>query len=214
MAAKTFANRQELIDMMVDTLNRSGSTAVRENCEAWIVLHEARANRVLRERNMVVRATATLSQGYIQLPNDFKEAIQLQMNTGTDPLPRPLSQITPEQADKIRAEAVLVDPTYYCIVGNHLEVVPYTSEALTIEMAYYKGVPALTAAAPTNWLLQQHPDYYFYGALVHSAPYLRDDERITTWGALANAAQDEMLLAIERARYSGSRLRTRARLRN
>lgn len=212
MAALKDLTRQGLIDFMVDTLNRLGSATIPSRCEDWIVLHEARANRVLRDRQMVKRATATLSGGMIRLPTDFREAKQIQINVSNGK-PRPLHLVTMEQADKIRARGWPTDPQYCCIVGNYLEVVPYTEAAIEIEMAYYFKVPALTADAPTNWLLTEHPDYYVYGSLVHSAPYLRDDERITTWGTLAQQAQDEMLLAAERAAYSGSRLRTRARLR-
>jgi hypothetical protein len=214
MAELTFANRAELIDLMVDTLNRLGSVVVKDRCASWIKLHEARANRVLRDRNMVLRATASLVNGMIRLPNDFKEAIQIQINDGTLVKPRPLSLVTQEEADRIRASGRLTEPAHYAIVGNYLEVVPYTDTASAIELAYYKAVPALTTEAPTNWLLTEHPDYYFYGALVHSAPYLRDDERIVIWGQLAQTAQDEMLIATERSRLSGSRLKTRARLRN
>lgn len=219
MAEYTFATRAELISMMVDTLNRLGSTVIPDRCVSWIKLHEARANRVIRERNMVVRATATLSEGHLRLPSDWREAQQIQLNvTGDDGVarPRPLQYVTQEHADKIRRDGQVLTPRYYTLVGNYLEVVPYPTEDLEIEMSYYKGVTALGASgtAATNWMLEKHPDYYFYGSLVHSAPYLRDDERIATWGTLAQAAQDEMLAEIERARYSGARLKTRARLRN
>jgi hypothetical protein len=206
--------RAGLIDLMVDTLNKLGSTVVKERCENWIQLHEARANRVLRERLMVQEAKAVLTNGRIKLPPDWREVQSFQLNGGNGARPRVLKQCTAEQADVVRAEGRLTLPTYFCIVGQNLEIVPYTAEGLEIEMAYYRKVPALTTADPTNWLLTEHPDYYFYGSLVHSAPYLRDDERITTWGQLAQAAQDEMIAAGERARFSGSRLKTRARLRN
>lgn len=213
MTVLRFANRKELTDLMVDTLNRLGSTVIPERAVSWVQLHEAGANRVLRDRQQVVRATATLSDGMIRLPADWKEAQQLQINDANLAKPKVLTLVTQERADEIRAEGRLTEPAHYCIVGNYLEVVPYTAAALQIEMAYYKGVPALDSDRATNWMLQEHPDYYFYGALVHSAPYLRDDERIATWGGMASAAEAQILLAIERARYSGSRLKTRARLR-
>lgn len=212
MTVYRFQNRKELVDMMVDTLNRLGSSVVPERALAWIMLHEARANRVLRDRQQTVRATATLIDSHIRLPNDFKEAQSIQIVIANGK-PRPLTLVTPEYADQVRAEGKLTEPAHFCIVGNYLEVVPHSSAGLQMELVYFKGVPPLEADTQTNWLLQEHPDYYFYGALVHSAPYLRDDERIATWGTFAQTAQDEMLLAIERARHSGSRLKTRARLR-
>lgn len=44
-------------------------------------------------------------------------------------------------------------------------------------------LPSLTVTDP-NWLLTAHPDIYYYGALVESAPYLHDDERLPMWEAL------------------------------
>lgn len=41
-------------------------------------------------------------------------------------------------------------------------------------------IPSLFATDP-NWLITAHPDVYLYGALVESAPYLKDDARIATW---------------------------------
>lgn len=208
MAVLNITTREGLIDLMVDTLNRLGSTVVKERCEAWIELHEAGANRVLRDRGMVQEATATLSGGRIKLPPDWREIQSFECNG------RPLDALTPAYADQVQREGRLTHPMGYVIVGKNLEIVPATTEPLPIKMVYYRKVPALTTEAPTNWMLEEHPDYYFYGSLVHSAPYLRDDERITTWAGLAQAAETQMLLADERARFSGSRLKTRARLRN
>ena len=45
---------------------------------------------------------------------------------------------------------------------------------------------------------------YLYGALAHSAPYMKDDSRIATWGGLAT----EIVAGIQReddlARYGNS----------
>ncbi len=44
----------------------------------------------------------------------------------------------------------------------------------------------LDSAAPTstNWVLDDHPDVYLYGALLETAPYLVDDARIPVWETL------------------------------
>ncbi len=50
-------------------------------------------------------------------------------------------------------------------------------------MIYRKVVPALSDANTSNWLLACAPDAYLYGALLESAPYIKDDERIAVWTA-------------------------------
>lgn len=207
MAEILLKSRGELIDLMVDTLNRLGSTVVKERCASWIALHEAGLNRTLRDRMMVQEATATLVDGRIKLPPDWREVQSFECNG------RPLDPLTPAYADQVQREGRLTKPMGFVIVGKNLEIVPATSEPLPIKMVYYRRVPALTPEAPSNWLLEEHPDCYLYGSLIHSAPYLRDDERIATWGQLSGAIVESMLQASERARFSGSRLKTRARLR-
>ena len=46
----------------------------------------------------------------------------------------------------------------------------------TMDRAYQK-------ALASNWLLACAPDAYLYGALLESAPYIKDDERIAVWTA-------------------------------
>lgn len=207
------ANRTELLADIASWLNRVSSPEVAEYAPAFITLAESRFNRDLRVRQMIKRSTSTLSAGYLALPGDWLEAKQVQINLSTGK-PRKLEPVSMEQADAIRAEDIHDDPRFFCIVGSELEVVPTTTENLTVEMAYYAKVPALTTAAPTNWLLSAWPDMYLYGSLVHSAPYLRDDERITTWATLYERALEEINASDQRAQHSGGRLKTRARLRS
>ena len=48
-------------------------------------------------------------------------------------------------------------------------------------MVYRRTIPPL-ASNDSNWLLMLAPDLYLYGALLESAPYLKEDGRIQTWG--------------------------------
>ena len=45
----------------------------------------------------------------------------------------------------------------------------------------YRSVTSLSNSNTTNWLLLNHPDAYLYGALVESAPYIKDDARLAVW---------------------------------
>ena len=48
-------------------------------------------------------------------------------------------------------------------------------------MVYRANIPPL-ASNGANWLLTLAPDLYLYGALLESAPYIKEDGRIQTWG--------------------------------
>jgi hypothetical protein len=211
MSLNTYAGLQASI---ADWLNRAGSPEIAERAPDFIALAEARFNRDLRVRQMVRRATASFSEGFLALPSDWLEAINVQINVGGRP--RRLEYVTLHQADDIRADpsqdAVL--PRFFNVTGSSLEVVPTVSGAAEIEMTYYGQLVPLSEEAPANWLLQAWPDLYLYGALVHSAPYLRDDARVATWAGIYDRTLAEIRAADERATFSGSPLKTRARLRN
>lgn len=51
----------------------------------------------------------------------------------------------------------------------------------------FDGVSALSYAANTNWILQNHPDLYLYGSLSEASPYIGNDERIQVWKTLYEA---------------------------
>lgn len=71
-------------------------------------------------------------------------------------------------------------PRFYTVDGKTLKVMP--AGAVTIRLK--KTLCPLSSSVPCNWVLREHPDAYLYGALMQSAPFLRDDERIGIWGAL------------------------------
>lgn len=50
----------------------------------------------------------------------------------------------------------------------------------------------------------REPGLYMYGALIHSAPYMREDERIETWAAMAKAIMDGIKREDDYARYGNS----------
>lgn len=200
------SNYAELKSAVADWLNRADLTSAIPN---FVALAEAKFNRDLRTRQQVKRAYATLTGQYIQLPTDWAEGINLQLNV--NPV-RVLDFVTTDQADRIKARRYGdTDADAYTIVGSQLEVIPVVGDNTEIEMAYYAKVPALSDSNTTNWLLTEWPDLYLYGTLVHAAPYLREDDRIATWKGLADQLTEEIRLSDERAKHSGGPLRARTR---
>ena len=203
MAISTYS---ELKTAVADWLNRADLTAAIPN---FIQLAEAKFNRELRTRQQVKRAYATLTGQYIQIPTDWLEAINLQLNV--TPV-RVLDFVTLDQADRIRANRYgETNADTYTIVGEQLEVVPPVGANTEIDMTYYMKIPALSDGNPTNWLLTAWPDLYVYATLVHAAPYLREDERVALWKGMADQLLEEIRLSDERAKHSGGPLRARVR---
>lgn len=196
----------ELKSAIADELNRQDLTSV---IPTWISLAEANFNRVIRHRKMLCRSTAQLDTQFTALPSDFLEAKNVQLNVS---VPYSLEYLTVEQADKHRTNYYpgTGAPQYFTILGETLEVVPTPGSDYTIELTYYKKLTPLSDSVSSNWLLASHPDLYFYSTLQHSAPYLKDDERIALWSTISQTLTDAVNQESDRAEKSGSVLRIRS----
>jgi hypothetical protein len=98
-------------------------------------------------------------------------------------------------------------PRFYAVTAGEFEFFPTPDGSYQSELVYYANVPALSDSNTSNWLLSKYPDIYLYGALVHTAPYLDEDQRAQTWAALYQSAIDAANRESEKARHSGSGLR-------
>lgn len=203
MAITTYA---ELKSTIADWLNRDDLDAA---ISSFISLAEAQFNRSIRHRKTVTRANATVDTPFFAVPPDWLENIRFQLNT--NPI-TPLLYVTPEQAAEEQLKYnVANQPLMFTMVGQQFQVIPAPNTTYDAELLYYAKIPALSDASPTNFLLDESPDIYLYGALVQSASYLKEDERIGTWAGLYQRFVDDMMLADERARIGSSKLKARIR---
>lgn len=191
------ANYTDLKSAVASFLHRSDLTTIIPD---FITLVEASLNRELRTLSMETRATTSTSERYITLPSDFQELRNVKVQSTCY---IQLDNLSPESLDTYYNSAVSGIPTAYAIVANLIYIAPQPNGTYTYEINYYAKIPDL-ATNSTNWLLTAHPDVYLYGALLQAAPYLHDDERIRTWGAMYKAALDSILLADRRTRWSGN----------
>jgi hypothetical protein len=53
--------------------------------------------------------------------------------------------------------------------------------AYPFEILYYELPPLLDDVTQTNWLTEYAPQLLLYGTLLEATPFLKNDERITTW---------------------------------
>lgn len=175
----------------------------------FITLAEAKFNRELRCNQMEVRATATVNTAstepeFIALPGDFQTMRRVRLSSVTGK-PR-LEFLSGTQADEWRTKSgnVSGQPGGFTIFGDEMELIPTPQDAYTIEMVYRAYIPALSDSNTSNWLLTLAPDAYLYGALLESAPYIKEDARIQTWATGYKYAMDGLnQLAQDQAYGSG-----------
>jgi hypothetical protein len=175
----------------------------------FIRLAEAKFNREIRAQEMVIRKTTTSAAEVVGLPADWLQTKNVELITSNGP--KKLEYVTLDHADDINYARTGL-PTYaFTIVGGAIQLVPAPTENQTVQLTYYQKIPALTDIAPTNWLLTKHPDLYLYGALLHAAPYLENDERVQLWGTAVQATIDTLNGVADRAEFSGQPLRMKTR---
>jgi hypothetical protein len=157
---------------------------------------------------MIVRATATSSAEYVQLPADWLEAINLHIVDGQ----QPIRFVTLDEADRINKLQNYTASTFYSLMNGAIELVPAPGDDVEIEMIYYGKVPALSDAATTNWLLTKAPDLYLYGSLVHASPFLMDDQRIPTFASMYSTRFEALNDESKTSTHSGGPLVARTRI--
>lgn len=200
-------NYTELKSAVADWLNRSDLSAAIAN---FIALSETQTERNLRVRQMLTRADATIDTKYSAVPSDFLQARTFKL-TSTSPV-QPLEFATDDQMDDFDASNTAPSrPLYFSMVGNQFRVNPVPDSSYTAELSYFAKIPRLSDAAPTNWLLTMAPDIYLYGALIQSAPYLKDDERINVWTTLYAAGLDALRVADQGATSSRGVLKSKVK---
>ncbi len=197
-----------------------------ETIPIWIGMAESQINRELRALDMVKKCRTLAESREITLPTDWLEGRRIQTEDGhrllvasldelsdmrhrhderglaADPGYAPVYSLPPEGTTGCNR------PRYYAVEGTWLELFPNpTPEApITLEMTYYARLPAISdqEGETSNWLLRKDPSVYFYGALLHSAPYLLDDSRLTMWARLYQGGVDTLNAQAQVAEISGS----------
>lgn len=171
---------------VVEYLARDQDTTLIARIPTFVQLAEAKFNRQLFVRQMEQRATALVDLGssdpeFISLPSDFQSMRRVRLSSVTG---KPCLEFkSGTQMDEYRfgTSDVAARPRYFTVFGGELELAPTPDAAYTIEMVYRQTVPPL-ASNGGNWLLSMAPDLYLYAALLESAPYIKEDARIQTWG--------------------------------
>lgn len=200
----TITNYSTLKSTIADYLNRADLTS---QIETFIQFAEADLNSRLRCREQIVRAEATSSAEFVQLPADWLEAINLHIIDGQ----QPLRYMTLDQADIINSAEVYTAPHFYSLMNGAIEIIPPPAEDIDIEMIYYAKIPALSDQNTTNWLLTKAPDVYLYGALTHAAPFLMDDQRIPVFAQIYLTRTQALIDESQKSLHSGSPLIARTR---
>ena len=205
MSLSTYSDLKSAIG---DWLNRTDLTAV---IPQFITMAEARFNREMRVRDMLGRSEGVSSDEFFPLPADWLETYSLEMVVTATTTAPPLMYIGANEAKILKANHIQNDPRYYTMINGSLELIPAPKANQDLLLTYYKKIPALSDANPTNWLMTKSPDLYLYASLLNAAPYLKNDERIQVWAAGMTDVMEKMHMESERAMRPTVQLTARRR---
>lgn len=191
----------ELVDAVINHLDDDSLT---ERVAEFIALAEARHKREVRIREMLSRSELTISSRFTSLPSDFLDFKYLRLRSpyqgGRRYVPNfdelNLNELTEVSTNQKRM------PRFFT-VHDSIEVDSEPDQSYTADLHYYVQLEALSEGATTNALLERAPDVYLYAALMASAPFLVNDERLQTWGELYGQARDELNRSERQSRRGG-----------
>jgi hypothetical protein len=199
------ANYTDLLAEVASYLARDDLTA---RVPDFVLLAEAKFNRELRCIQMEKRSTALVNilstePQYISLPSDFQSMRSLRLNE--EPGKPRLEYMNNTEADEYTKSvwAQTGKPQFFTVFGSELQLMRTPDAAYALEMKYRAYIPALVTNS-TNWLMTLAPDAYLYGALLEAAPYMKEDQRLQTWGAgLASTIDGLNRLSMDQTYGSG-----------
>lgn len=220
------ADYQSLCNYIATTLNRQDLTTDIPNFVSLATSRISRDMARIKHPSAIVRAQASITNDYAALPIDYLAMYQLMDQDAQ----YALIYITPDQSMTVQSigwnpdysPVPIIPPyysptgtiTYYTIIGDTIRMVPAPDPSGTptaLDLWYFAQLPALSTTNTTNWALTKYPDLYLYGALTHTAPYLKNDERIALWDGIYSKILTEIEMEADRALRPQSVLNARAR---
>ena len=149
----------------------------------FISLAEARITADLTTaRPLWQRSRATLASGArtVGTPNDMMSFVGCALVTGDG-----LEELTVVALPLVQWTSNATGRPSACAVsGETLHVYPAADQTYTLELVYHRRLPALSSSVASNWVLEQAPHLYLYGALIESVGFTGESAKLQQWSAM------------------------------
>lgn len=172
-----------------------------------IQLAEGRIRAVIRTRNTGIQTLATVAgTGTITIPSGIIEVRELIIDNSANNAGGSLDMVSLGQVYRERASRgnTTAMPTMANIADTVVTLAPIPDAVYTVIATCEGPFVPLSNSNTTNWIVSNYPHVYLYGALVESAPYLKDDDRMQLWETRFQQSLSELRDARERAEWPSS----------
>lgn len=196
----TGMNYGQLKTMIATRLGRTNLGAVIPD---FIALAEARLYTGSSDYDMSIKPLrinamlGTETQSLSSLPAGFLAIKRITVPT----CPHALQFVTPEVFADICPSTFA---RYYTFQDGGVVIEGGTPTVFS--MSYYRRFAALVSDTDTNWLLQNCPSAYLYGALIEAYNHIKDEARTTLAARMYGSAVNGLMMADDDMRFSGSTL--------
>lgn len=182
-----------------DWLNRDDTDYPDSLVTTFIRMAEADLSDKLRCADMIAIDTATVADGRVLLPSDWRE---IDFVRDTDDYPLEFLDRTAFYAKSATAQM-----RYYSLTGNYilLTTPPVTANPRSIEISYYEAITPLTGEA--TWLQTKYPNLFLPAVMVSASAYGVEDQRAQGFQDKMQNLVDEINEKHMKSKTSGSRLR-------
>jgi hypothetical protein len=166
---------------------------------------ESGLRRIIKTKHKaLISTTVSAGDGSVALPTDL---IAVESVAISDPVRFQGELNVTTYADLLddrRMHVVAGCPQTCAVVNEALYLSPLADGVYTLVVQVEGPFVPLSDSATTNWILDDYPDVYLYGSLMHSSPYIKDDERVALWQSFYERAKAELELAAERSQWPAS----------
>lgn len=201
-----FGNYDELLESVENWLARGD---LKEDCPDFIHLAEAQMALLipkLRLQDAIKTGELIKDQEWIPVPEDLIEPRFLRINS--DPVST-VDIVSIWKWQDVVTHQNSTQPIAAHIHGDRIYLGRTPGIAIAYDLFYKGGFPRLGAQRSTNFILEQFPMCYLYGALANAATFIGSDERVPGWLDQAQFWYKELKRSEARARTGGGRLRIR-----
>ena len=205
----------ELVNLSIAYADRY-DIEVKDNIPSFIIMTEARINRLLKTRKQSARATTVAIDGleYYGLPPDWAgmrdiNANVFQSSGSSKSEPMHLLDPTTFENTIIKDRVYQTKGNIYTVIADQIRIHPTLSDGSSIEMVYYQKVPPLTLENQSNWLSNDNPDIYLAGMTAEISLFAKDYDAATGWYDRLKVAVGELDNVDWQERWSGDSLQIR-----
>lgn len=173
----------------------------------FIYMAERELERVLTVPYREVVGSVAIAGATAYLPVDFKSLRKLTLLTEPK---RNLEQVSPSVLDSNWPCATAGIPEAFAIVADQFVFAPAPDNSYTASIVYDAKIAPLSDSNATNWLLNRHPDAYFYGSLIQASDWISDANRIARYRSAFEMVVDQINEEGRRYRASTAPVRLRS----